>query len=69
MTTNTRTIVTAENITDRQIRALGEEAAAAGDAATSNLCRAALGLAESWMVDEARAQVAAMLQAAADMED
>lgn len=69
MTTNTRTIVTAENITDRQIRALGEEAAAAGDAATSNLCRVALGLAESWMVDEARAQVAAMLQAAADMED
>ena len=69
MTTTTRTIITADSITDRQIRALGEEAAVAGDAATTNLCRAALGLAESWMVDEARAQVAAILQAAADMED
>lgn len=55
---------TAKTITDSQIRTLRDTAAAAGDEAQVNLCNAALGLAESWMVDEAREQCAKAIAAA-----
>lgn len=61
--------MTTATITDTQIRNLRAEAAAAGDLAQVNLCDAALGLAEAWMVDEAREQCAMAIAAAADASD
>lgn len=58
--------MTTATITDSQIRTLRDEAAAAGDDAQVNLCNAALGLAESWMVDEAREMCAKAISAAAE---
>ena len=59
-------MTTTITITDAQIRTLRAEAAAAGDTAQVNLCDAALGLAEAWMVDEAREACAAVIARAAD---
>ena len=61
-------MTTAKTITDSQIRTLRDEAAAAGDDAQVNLCNAALGLAEAWMVDEAREQCAKAIAEAADVD-
>ena len=62
-------MTTKTTITDSQIRTLRDEAAAAGDTAQVNLCDAALGLAESWMIDEAREMCAAAIKVASNADD